>query len=82
MEANIGLGIEAPASASSVRSPLTRDERLAWLVGRGSERAFAALYHRYHQQLYRYCRSMLRDDADAQDALQSTFTGAFAALRE
>jgi RNA polymerase sigma factor (sigma-70 family) len=82
MEANIGLGIDAPASGTSVRSPLARDERLAWLVGKGSERAFAALYHRYHQQLYRYCRSMLRDDADAQDALQSTFTGAFAALRE
>jgi RNA polymerase sigma factor (sigma-70 family) len=61
---------------------LARDERLASHVGRGSERAFAALYQRYHQPLYRYCRSMLRDDADAQDALQSTFAAAFAALRE
>ncbi|MHB8658015.1 MAG: RNA polymerase sigma factor [Solirubrobacteraceae bacterium] len=46
----------------------------------GSERAFAALYERYHQPMYRYCRSMVRNDADAQDALQSTFAGALMAL--
>src|SRR5215475_4666982 len=49
------------------------DERLAQLVAAGRERAFAVLYERYHQPLYRYCRSMLRNDQDAQDALQSTF---------
>jgi RNA polymerase sigma factor (sigma-70 family) len=57
------------------------DERLARLVGTGSERAFAAIYDRYHQRLYRYCRSIVRDDADAQDALQSTLTSAFVALK-
>jgi RNA polymerase sigma factor (sigma-70 family) len=57
------------------------DERLAQLAAVGSERAFAALYERYHDQLYRYCRSIVRDDSDAQDALQSTLTGAFVALR-
>ncbi|HEX3509888.1 MAG TPA: sigma-70 family RNA polymerase sigma factor [Solirubrobacteraceae bacterium] len=57
------------------------DERLARRVGEGDERAFAAIYGRYHQQLYRYCRSLLRDDADAQDALQSAFTSALTALR-
>src|SRR5947209_15510128 len=76
MEAHTTLG-----SHPLFRVSLLRDEGLARLIGNGSERAFAALYHRYHQQLYRYCRSMLRDDADAQDALQSTFTSAFAALR-
>jgi RNA polymerase sigma factor (sigma-70 family) len=58
------------------------DERLAQLVGGGRERAFAVLYERYHQPLYRYCRSMLRNDQDAQDALQSTFASALAALQE
>jgi RNA polymerase sigma factor (sigma-70 family) len=57
------------------------DELLARHAARGSERAFAVLYERYHQQLYRYCRSILRDDPDAQDALQSTFAGALQALR-
>jgi DNA-directed RNA polymerase specialized sigma24 family protein len=60
---------------------LLGDERLAQRVGAGDERAFAVVYERYHQMLYRYCRSILRDDADAQDALQSTFAAAFAALR-
>lgn len=57
------------------------DELLARYAARGSDRAFAAIYERYHQRLYRYCRSILRDDMDAQDALQSTFMGALSALR-
>ena len=64
------------------RLSLAGDERLARLVRDGSEDAFAALYERYHQRLYRYCRSMLRNDADAQDALQSTFAGAYTALAD
>src|SRR5438105_8050931 len=58
-----------------------RDDTLAVLAGKGSEEAFAALYERYHQVLYRYCRSILRNDADAQDALQSAFTNGLAALQ-
>jgi RNA polymerase sigma factor (sigma-70 family) len=57
------------------------DERLARLVAGGNDRAFTALYERYHQPLYRYCRSIVRDETDAQDALQSTFAGALVALR-
>jgi RNA polymerase sigma factor (sigma-70 family) len=60
---------------------MRRDERLAQLVAGGSEPAFVALYESYYDQLYRYCRSIVRDDSDAQDAVQSTLTGAFAALR-
>jgi RNA polymerase sigma factor (sigma-70 family) len=59
-----------------------RDEGLARLAGTGSEWAFAALYERYHQPLYRYCRSILRHHPDAEDALQATFASAYAALRE
>src|SRR4051812_40906624 len=50
-------------------------------AARGDTVAFAAVYERHHQALYRYCRSILRHDEDAQDALQSTFTRAFAALQ-
>src|SRR5437588_5103996 len=56
------------------------DERLARLAAAGHTRAFAVVYERHHQALYRYCRSILRHDADAQDALQSTFAAAFAGL--
>ncbi len=71
----------APASGWGVRISLFGDERLARLVQGGSEGAFAAIYERYHQSLYRYCRSIVREDADAQDALQSAFASAFVALR-
>jgi RNA polymerase sigma factor (sigma-70 family) len=57
------------------------DERLAKLAGRGSTRAFAALYERHHQAVYRYCRSIVGNEHDAQDALQSAMMRAFAALR-
>ena len=65
----------------ALRLGRTGDERLARLVADGDERAFAVLYRRYHQPLYRYCRSIVNDDADAQDALQSAFANALAALR-
>jgi len=43
--------------------------------------AFTKLYERHHQALYRYCRSIVRHDEDARDALQSTFTKAYRALQ-
>lgn len=57
------------------------DELLAKQVGRGSHHAFAALCERHSQPLHRYCLSILRNEHDAQDALQSTMTRAYAALR-
>ena len=73
--------VPAIATKRAVRLSRLGDEVLARLAGGGGERAFAALYERYHQPLYRYCRSILRDDADAQDALQSTFAAALSALQ-
>lgn len=57
------------------------DELLARYAARGSDHAFTVLYERYHQPLYRYCRSIVRNDVDAQDALQSAFTSALSALQ-
>lgn len=50
------------------------------MVSGGSEPAFAAIYERHHQALYRYCRSILGDSDDAGDALQTTMLNAFRAL--
>jgi RNA polymerase sigma factor (sigma-70 family) len=61
---------------------LVNDERLARLVGQGREDAFAELYGRYHQRLFRYCRSIVGSDTDAQDALQTAFARALVALRD
>jgi RNA polymerase sigma factor (sigma-70 family) len=60
---------------------LSSDEWLAKRVSMGSTRAFAVLYRRHHQALYRYCRSIVHDDDDAQDALQSAMMRALAALQ-
>lgn len=77
------MAVAARTSVSGRTAPfgLLGDERLARLAAAGHERAFAMVYERHHQALYRYCRSIVRNEADAQDALQSTFTAAFAALR-
>jgi RNA polymerase sigma factor (sigma-70 family) len=50
-------------------------------AARSSAAAFTAVYERHHRALYRYCRSLLGDDEEARDALQSTMAKAFAALR-
>jgi len=59
------------------RAPALRSQ-----VARGDAAALAAMYERHHQALYRYCRSILHDDEDARDALQSTMAKALAALRD
>ncbi|HWY90672.1 MAG TPA: sigma-70 family RNA polymerase sigma factor [Solirubrobacteraceae bacterium] len=69
------------SSELALAGRLSSDERLARLVSRGSERAFAVLYQRHYQALYRYCLSIVRDESDAQDALQSAMTCALVALR-
>lgn len=55
---------------------LLTDARLARLAATGDRDAFAAIYERYHQPLYRYCRSLVRHPDDALDALQSTMLNA------
>jgi RNA polymerase sigma factor (sigma-70 family) len=57
-----------------------RDDRLARLAASGNGQAFAEIYRRYHQPLYRYCLSILRNPEDANDALQSTAAKALSAL--
>jgi RNA polymerase sigma factor (sigma-70 family) len=81
MESVSRAAVPADTVEGSIWTARLSDELLARQAARGSERAFAVLYERYHQPLYRYCRSILRNDADAQDALQSTFAGALSALR-
>jgi RNA polymerase sigma factor (sigma-70 family) len=59
---------------------LLSDDRLAAQSTRGDSRAFAELYRRHHQRLYRYCLTLLRDPEDAADMLQTTMAKALSAL--
>jgi len=56
------------------------DDRLARRAVGGDERAFAAIFDRYHQPLYRYCLAIVGDAQDAQDALQNTMVKVLRAL--
>jgi RNA polymerase sigma factor (sigma-70 family) len=59
---------------------LIGDDRLARRVANGDTRAFATLYERHHQAIYRYCRAILGNSEDAADALQNTMMAALRAL--
>src|ERR1044071_8042096 len=69
-------------AAIAVPLRLQRERTLRSRATRGDSAAFTAVYERHHQALYRYCRSIVRHEEDAQDALQSTMTRAFAALQD
>ena len=56
------------------------DRRLVRLAKKGDPRAFAAIYERHHQDIFRYCQSITGNAEDASDALQSTMAAALRAL--
>jgi RNA polymerase sigma factor (sigma-70 family) len=56
------------------------DRRLARRAARGDSDAFATIFRRYQQDLYRYCVAILGDPLDAQDALQNTMVKALRSL--
>ena len=50
---------------------MSSDERLARRAARGDRSAFAEIYRRYDQDLYRFCLAMVGNPQDAQDTLQN-----------
>jgi RNA polymerase sigma factor (sigma-70 family) len=74
----------APSPGRRTGSRLARldDERLAALVCRGDAAAFETLYDRHHAALLAFCRHMLGDRQDGEDALQQAFLRAHRALAE
>jgi RNA polymerase sigma-70 factor (ECF subfamily) len=56
------------------------DAALRQRVVDGDREAFAGLMRRYNRRLYRVARSILRDDAEAEDALQDAYIQAYRAL--
>ncbi|HJV00387.1 MAG TPA: RNA polymerase sigma factor [Burkholderiaceae bacterium] len=60
--------------------PDLSDAELARRVATGERGAFTLLMRRYNRSLYRAARSILRDDAEAEDALQDAYLLAFGAI--
>src|SRR5262249_20129646 len=53
------------------------DSELARLIGRGDHSAFEQLMRRHNGKLFRVARAILRDDAEAEDALQEAYLDAY-----
>jgi RNA polymerase sigma-70 factor (ECF subfamily) len=56
------------------------DAQLAARVASGDGAAFELLMRRHNRRLFRIARSVLRDDADAEDALQESYLAAYRAI--
>ncbi|WP_175835993.1 RNA polymerase sigma factor [Burkholderia anthina] len=56
------------------------DRTLAARVASGDRAAFEQLMRRYNRRLYRLARATLRDDAEAEDALQDAYLAAYRAI--
>jgi len=55
----------------------TPDVELAARVAKGDQAAFEVLMRRYNRSLFRTARAILRDDAEAEDALQEAYLQAY-----
>ena len=67
------------ALPASVPEGIT-DSALAARVAAGDGAAFELVMRRYNRRLFRVARSVLRDDADAEDALQETYLAAYRSI--
>lgn len=56
------------------------DEQMALRIGAGDQTAFRLLMRRHNQMLYRTARSILKDDTEAEDALQDAYLLAYRAM--
>lgn len=65
-----------PASTPSTQ-PALSDDVLVQRVAAGDQEAFQLLMRRYNRVLYRAARSILKDDAEAEDALQDAYLLAY-----
>src|SRR5687767_14947592 len=58
------------------------DHRLVAAVRRGDDRAFEALYARYHRRIHAYVMGMVKDHGRAEDVTQEVFVSALRRMRE
>ncbi len=69
-----------PAEAVPQALPTPTDAELAARACRRDDLAFELIMRRHNRRLFRLARSLLRDDAEAEDVLQETYVRAYARL--
>jgi RNA polymerase sigma-70 factor (ECF subfamily) len=55
---------------------------LAERIGKGEQAAFETLMRRYNGRLFRVARAILKDDSDAEDAVQDAYLSAYRRIAE
>lgn len=71
---------ELPSALHASDDPLSDDRTLARRVASGDRGAFDVLMRRHNRRLYRVARAALRDDAEAEDALQEAYLAAYRSI--
>jgi RNA polymerase sigma-70 factor (ECF subfamily) len=69
-----------PMPAAKPVPTIVTDEALSHRAVRGDAQAFEALMRRHNRTLFRTARAILRDDAEAEDALQDGYLRAFRSM--
>jgi RNA polymerase sigma-70 factor, ECF subfamily len=70
-----------PPNQALAHPPEVLDDRqLALRASQGEQAAFVTIMQRHNQRLYRLARSILKDDWEAEDAVQETYLRAFTGL--
>jgi len=72
----------ATRSLADKPSPDTPDAELASRAASGNTAAFELIMRRHNRTLFRTARAILRDDGEAEDALQEAYLQAYGALGE
>ncbi|HSS06871.1 MAG TPA: RNA polymerase sigma factor [Rhodanobacteraceae bacterium] len=67
-----------PTAAAAQRQP--DDAELARRIAQRDERAFEAMMRAHNRMLFRLARSILADDAEAEDAVQETYLAAYRSI--
>src|SRR5262245_45250940 len=71
-----------PTAEPGGESPADSDQRLVAAVRAGDDRAFEALYQRYHRRIHAYVMGMVKDHGRAEDVTQEVFVSALRRMRD
>ena len=73
--------LQAPGTEQLEPGGGVTDQKLVAAVRRGDDRAFEALYERYHRRIHAYVFGMVKDHQRAEDVTQEVFVSALRRMR-